>query len=232
MLTLWERESLEVAAFDHRPLTRADGGDFAGAGINVVRTSSRRIKFVSNALIRINGIEDAGYETLFSSARKKRLIFTDCLSLLSPSAICNFNRLSSKPTNLVHVMQFIWDAIRLPVFISTAFRDPIGLGFIIVLVMVLEWIKIVVLSTVVIPASVHEERPSFFTGLVYPVVYLLYDMLVLRPVAIVAAVLWAVADHPAQSIHEREDYEKDIPPCLPYPDAPWFSAWQPIDPSV
>ena len=104
-----------------------------------------------------------------------------------------------------------------------------GLGLIVVSFLLLQWVRLTVLSVVIIPNAVRKERPSFLTQVMYPFVFFFYDLLVLRPLAIVAAVLWAVNDQPGQSIHEREDYEKDIPPCLPYPDAPWFSAWVPIE---
>jgi hypothetical protein len=94
-------------------------------------------------------------------------------------------------------------------------------------ILILQWVKVITLAIVVLPASVKKERPTFFTALVYPVVYFVYDLILLRPTALVAAVLWSVNDRPGQSIHEREDYEKDVPPCLPYPDAPWFSVWLP-----
>lgn len=228
ILTLWDRESLEVAMFDHKPLTESFGGDFPGSGINVVRQEGRKIKFVSNALIKVNGsnVNVDCYDGLFTAARRKRLIFTDFTSLFSPRSLFNLNRLSSKPSNLVRLLRFIWDTIRVPVLLSTALRDPLGLGFVLVIFMMLEWIKVTVLSTALIPSVSRKERPSFVTSLLYPLVFVFYDLLILRPASMVAALLWAISDRPGQSIHEREDYEKDIPPCLPFPDAPWFSAWQ------
>ena len=230
LLTLWDRQSLEVATFDHVPLTEANGGDFAGAGINVVRQPGLKIKFISNAFIKLNGSEsDTAFSSLFAAARRRRLVFTDFTSLLSPSSIMNTNRLSSKPANIVRLLRFLWDLIRLPVLLSTVMRDPIGLGLIIVFFLLLQWVRLTVLSIVIIPSAVRKERPSISTQILYPFMYFFYDLVVLRPLAIVAALLWAVNDRPGQCIHEREDYEKDIPPCLPYPDAPWYSAWVPLD---
>jgi hypothetical protein len=231
LLTLWDRESLEVAAFDHKPLTEANGGDFAGAGIEVVRQPGRKIKFLSNAFIKVNGAPaDTNFSGLFDAARRKRLVFTDVNSLFSPSSIMNKNRVASKPANLVRLMRFFWDTIRLPVLISTALRDPLGLGVIVAFFLLIDWIRLSVLAIAVIPNAVRQERPTLLTQMLYPLVYFFYDLMILRPLAVVAAVFWAVNDTPNQSIHEREDYEKDIPPCLPYPDAPWFSAWtSPID---
>ena len=233
LLTVWDRQALECAAFDHKPLTEANGGDFAGAALELLKPLpsetcvNRKIKFVSNTQIRINGDSGVSFPSLFAIARRRRLVFTDIASLLSPMSLLNLNRLAAKPANLVHVLQAVFDAVRLPVLLASGLRDPIGVVAIVGLVLVLQWIRVITLSIVVLPPAVKKERPSFFTVLMYPIVYVVYDLALLRPAAVVAAVFWSVNDRPAQCIHEREDYEKDMPPCLPYPDAPWFSAWLP-----
>lgn len=240
-LTIWERESLEFAAFDHKPSTQSHGGDFPGAGLNLLKSGinncvseTLKIKFISNCTVKVTTCEN-GSESSFEKfhrklfltfARKKRLWATDLASLLSPASVLNPNRIVSKPLNLVDVLANVFDFIRLPVLLSSALRDPIGLGFILVMFMTLQWLRIAVLSFTIIPSGSRKQRPAFFSALIYPVFHLVYNLCLLKPLSIMAAAVWSVNDRPAQSIHEREDHEKTIPPCLPFPDAPWFSVWK------
>lgn len=238
LFTVWDRESLEFAAFDHSPMTEGNGGDFPGAGINLVRagmTSNpdvRKIKFISNSLVHINnGLSQSTFDRFINVlflkfARRKRLWFTDFLSLLSPASVFNVNRIPSKPVNLINLLSHVFDFIRLPVLFSSALRDPIGLGFILTLYICLQWIRVAVLSIAIIPSGSRRDRPALTTALGFPFFQLVCNLCLLKPLSIIGAVVWSVWDRPAQSLHEREDHEKTVPPCLPFPDAPWFSVWK------
>jgi hypothetical protein len=228
VFTVWERESLEFAAFDHKPMTAASGGDFPAAGVNLFKPGGIKIKFISNCLIRMApNPGNAWAGKMHAFARRKRLWFTDLVSLLSPASLFNTNRLVSKPANLINLLANVFDFIRLPVLASSAMRDPVGLACILLLFIILQWIRIAVLSFAVIPTASSKDRPGLGNSIIHPFIHLVYNITILRPLSIVFAVFGAVNDRPSQSIHEREDHEKTMPPCLPYPDAPWFSVWKP-----
>ena len=230
MVTVWDREALEFAAFNHKPLTESNGGDFPGAGIEIFKSDRKnRIKFVSNNLIEVK--DKRAYSTVeklyLDLARRKRLLFIDIRALISHAALLSKIRLASKPKILCHVIAAVFDFIRLPVLFASALRDPIGLGGMIALVLVLQWVRIFVLSVVLIPQSCRKDRPGMVSAMLFPVFHILWNIVVLKPLSIVCALFWSLSDRPGMAILEREDYEHNIPPCLPYPDAPWFTVWKP-----
>lgn len=230
MVTVWDREALEFAAFNHKPLTESSGGDFPGAGIEILKSDRKnRIQFVSNNLIEVK--DKRAYSTIeklyLDLARRKRLLFSDIVALISPAALLSKIRLASKPKTLYYVMAAVFDFIRLPVLFASALRDPIGLGGMIGLVLVLQWVRMIVLSVVLIPQSCRKDRPGIVSAMLFPVFHILWNIVVLKPLSIVCAVFWSLNDRPGIALLEREDYEHNIPPCLPYPDAPWFTVWKP-----
>jgi len=237
-VVVFDRECLEYCAFNHEPITAAQGGDFPGIGLEMLRDAGtdgqRTIKFVHNNLInqeeRLSSITSfRGFcDKLFLVfAKRKRLIGSDLAAFFSPAAVLNRTRLSEKPFVLLNILHTIFDLIRWPVVADSALRDPFGLGCILGLLMALTWIRVIVLWIVIerSPVAARIDRPSLLSAIFYPLFYAVWNLLILRPLSVLAGIFWTITDKPDTAIAIREDYEQNIPPCLPYPDAAWFSVW-------
>jgi hypothetical protein len=227
-------------------VTSSQGGDLPGIGVELRRNApsgsdrQRTIKFIHNNLIDQPGKNSSitsfrGFtDKLFENyAKRKRLFWTDIVALLSPGAVLNSNRIAEKPFVLLNVLRAIFDVIRWPVLVDSALRDPLGCACIIGLFLAVTYIKVVVLWLVIerSPVAARVDRPGIFSSVFYPLYHFVWNLLILRPLSVVAAIYWAILDKPDISIAVREDYEQTIPPCLPYPDAPWFSVWIAKEPS-
>ena len=227
-VVMWHRNSLELAAFNLLPSTRAFGGDFGALGHALLRNSTtldqRVIKFAPHSPVKIR--QEGFLDSFVARARSQRKVLSALVSLISPSSILNKNRIASKMFDLKKILSSIFDTIRLPVFFSSAMRDPIGLAAIVLLYIILVYVKAGVLSYCIIRSS--NDRPKFGNILLYPWIHFFGYILILRPLSICAAFNWAMHDHqPGQSISTREDFDENMPPVLPYPEAPWFTVWQP-----
>ena len=232
-VVVWERDCLEKCAFTFEPLTAALGGDAVGMGIEALHIK-RPIKFVHNNLInrfdkKSSIVDFEGFlDKLFLvHGRRKRLVWSDVKALLSPAAVLNRMRLAEKPFAFHNFLRAIFDSVRLPVLIASGLRDPVGLAAIIGVFIALMYVKLVVLWVVIerSPAAAKKDRPNFFTALYYPIHYVLWELVVLRPLSVFAGLFWSLLDTPDTCLAIREDYEQNLPPCLPYPDAPWYSIW-------
>ena len=225
-VVLWERDSLELAAFNLVPTTAGLGGDFNGLGTELLRYSkkcdSRRVKFVPDTLStwKASTLGD----TLIVEARKRRLFFEDCVSIISPTSILNLSRLAAKPVVFGRILNAVFDLIRLPVLFSSALRDPVGLGAMFLLIIVFTYSKVGILVYGLI--RFKTDRPGIFSVISYPFIHCFWTLLIIRPAAVITAFVWALHDSPGPGIAEREDFNETIPPMLPYPQAPWFTVWK------
>lgn len=224
-ICVWDRSALEVSSLN-------SNADFASLGFVAVNLHRGRIKFVQNAWV-VNHTWDSSFSSMrgladklyLNFASRKRLIVQDLKTSLSPYSWLSLSRLAAKPMSFIHLFNHILDVIRYPVLIASVLRDPVGLGFIVGLYLVLLWVKMIVMALVA-----KENRSGFFSSLVWPGVHFIVNLLVLRPLSIVAGMFWTLRDRPVSSIQDREDQEGSIPPCLPFTDAHWFSVWnQPIN---
>ena len=230
---VWERECLEKCAFTYEPMTLALGGDAVGMGSEAMHIG-RSIKFVHNNLIERRDVKSSmsslrGFvDKLFLvHGRRKRLVFSHVKALISPSAVLNRMRLAEKPFAFHNFLRAIFDTIRLPILIASGLRDPLGLAAILALFIGILYVKLVVLWIVIerSPAAARKDRPNFFSALMFPIYHLLWELILMRPLSVLAGLFWSLHDNPDTSLAIREDYEQNVPPCLPYPDAPWYSIW-------
>jgi hypothetical protein len=224
-VVVFERDALEFGAFNHVPITSSQGGDMVGIGREL---GGRSVKFVHNNLIN-QPTKSSFFDKLFEVyAKQKRLFGLDILSLVSPKAVLDRNRMAEKPYVILKILHAIFDTIRWPVLIDSSLRDPFGVACIVGVFVLLLYLKVVVLWLVISrsPIAARVDRPTILTSILYPYYHFLWNLLILRPFSAIAALFWSILDKPDTSIAIREDYEQNIPPCLPYPDAPWYSVWR------